>query len=137
MQQQASAKGDGSVRRKVPGNGESMLGFGISGAKKNGATDNNAGDKGTKIILIFLFIKKTNAPRRTARARSERLQAPTILERDESFQQGLENQRFFNACWILGEGTAATEQEANTCSRFFEATQDGATWVVAVGRCRE
>lgn len=63
--------------------------------------------KGTKIILIFLFIKKTNAPGRTARARSDRLQAPTILERKESFQQGLETHRVFNACWILGEGIAA------------------------------
>ena len=77
-----------------------MLGLGISGAKK----------RGTKIILIFLFFKKTNAPGRTARARSDRLQAPTILELAESFPQGLETPGVFNACGILGEGTAATEQ---------------------------
>lgn len=68
-----------------------------------------AGRKLPKISFLSLQ-RKTRDPRRTARARSDRLQAQTPMKGRRVFNRFGKLPGVFQACWILGEGNPADKR---------------------------
>lgn len=131
MQQQASAKGDGSVRRKVPGNGETMLGLGVSGAKK----------RGTKNHFDFSLYQKNERPKKNREGSQRPATSTNDIGAQREFSTGVGKSTIFQCLLDTRGGNRSNRTGGEHLFVIFEATQeatqDGTTWVVAVGSRRE